>query len=162
MKKTWAKFIIKLQQLKGTPQSIALGIAFGTSISFTPFIGFHSLLACALSWLFGGNIPAALIGTLIGNPWTFPFIWLSTYYFGALITGINLHHNINLNFYEIFKTSTHALLSFDFSQFNSDVWPIFYPMLLGCIPFCIAVWIISYYTIKHTLKKLTTPKDIKP
>jgi len=159
MKKIWLQLIDKLQQLKGTPESIALGAAFGISISFTPFIGFHSVLACIFSWLFGGNILAALAGTLIGNPWTFPIIWISVYYVGMFMLNGTIIANVDTDFYEIFKNSTHALLSFDFSQFDTDVWPIFYPMLLGCIPFCIAGWIFSYYTIKHTLQTLITNKD---
>ena len=154
MKQIWIKLITKLQELKGTPSTIDLGAAFGISVSFTPFIGFHSILAYFFTWLFGGNILAALAGTLVGNPWTFPFIWISVYYIGIFILDGKFSSVATTDFYQTFKDSTHALLSFDFSQFDTDVWPIFYPMLIGCIPFCIAVWIISYYTIKHTLQKV--------
>ena len=159
MKRLWIKLIEKLRQLKGTPRSVALGAAFGISISFTPFVGFHSILACGLTWVLGGNVFAALSATLVGNPWTFPFIWISTYYLGITLLHKPEILSINANFYEVFKSSTHALLSFDFSQFDTDIWPIFYPMLIGCIPFCIAVWIISYYTIKNALQKFTINKD---
>ena len=161
MSQFWQYTISKLKQLQGTPHSIALGCAFGAAISFTPFIGFHTFLSCLLTWIFNGNILAATIGTLIGNPWTFPFIWIAVYYTGQYLISGNITAINHTDFYELFKSSTHALLSFDFSNFSSDIWPIFYPMLIGCIPFSIAVWIISYYTIKHTLNTLTNNRNKK-
>src|SRR5918994_7101736 len=69
----------RLTRLPGTPHSIAAGFACGTAISFTPFIGLHTLLSVLLSFLLRGNYLAAVVGTLVGNPWTFPVIWLMSY-----------------------------------------------------------------------------------
>ena len=78
----------RLTRLPGTPHSIAAGFACGVAISFTPFIGLHTLLSaacCAL--LVRGNYLAAVVGTLVGNPWTFPFIWLVSYQLGHALLG---------------------------------------------------------------------------
>ncbi len=77
----------RLTRLPGTPHSIAAGFACGTAISFTPFIGFHSVGGVLLSFLVRGNYLAALAGTLVGNPWTFPLIWLAGYKLGHLMLG---------------------------------------------------------------------------
>jgi uncharacterized protein (DUF2062 family) len=77
----------RLTRLPGTPHSIAAGFACGTAISFTPFVGLHTLLSVILSFLLRGNYLAAVVGTLVGNPWTFPVIWLMTYQLGHALLG---------------------------------------------------------------------------
>jgi len=77
----------RLTRLPGTPHSIAAGFACGTAISFTPFIGFHSVGSVLLSFCVRGNYLAALAGTLVGNPWTFPLIWLAGYQLGHFMLG---------------------------------------------------------------------------
>jgi uncharacterized protein (DUF2062 family) len=77
----------RLTRLSGTPQGIACGFACGAAISFTPFIGLHIALSMLLAWLLRGNLIAAAVGTVVGNPWTFPFIWLATYKVGQMLLG---------------------------------------------------------------------------
>ena len=48
----------------------------------------------------------------------------------------------------------HALITFDFSSFGRDVWPVVWPMTVGCIPFYVAAWGITYYTVKKSLEKI--------
>ena len=100
------KILVRLKQLKGTPYSVAAGFACGVAISFTPFIGFHLLLAAITAWIIRGNIISSAIGTLIGNPWTFPFIWVAVLSTGNYLLG---NGNIdNVNFLMIF---THKHIS---------------------------------------------------
>lgn len=40
-----------------------------------------------LAWVLRGNIIASAIGTAVGNPWTFPFIWAGVYWLGTTILG---------------------------------------------------------------------------
>ena len=66
--------MMRLHRLKGTPQSIAAGIACGVAISFTPFVGFHFVLAAITAFLLRGNILASALGTAAGNPlFGYPF-----------------------------------------------------------------------------------------
>jgi hypothetical protein len=64
----------RLHRLPDSPHRIALGFACGALASFTPFFGFHIVLAVALGWAVRGNLLAAAFGTVVGNPVTFPFI----------------------------------------------------------------------------------------
>lgn len=66
--------IHRLRRLPDKPHRIARGIFAGVFVSFTPFFGLHLLIAAGLAWLMRGNIVAALLATLVGNPVTFPFI----------------------------------------------------------------------------------------
>ena len=80
---------LKLARLPATSYSISAGFACGSMVSFTPLLGFHFLLAIVISFLIRGNVIAALIGTFIGNPLTFPFIWSLIYNIGIFITSKN-------------------------------------------------------------------------
>ena len=39
-----------------------------------------------------------------------------------------------LNSRVFLKKAMHALMTFDFSAFAGDVWPIIFPMMVGCVP----------------------------
>lgn len=77
----------RVGRLAGTPHAIAVGLACGVFISFTPLMGLHLAGAAALAALLRGNVLAGLLGTLVGNPYTFPPIWWSVYEVGSLILG---------------------------------------------------------------------------
>ena len=64
----------RIRRLPDTPDKICRGIWAGVFVTFTPFFGLHFLLAWGLAILMRGNVMAALIGTFIGLPPTFPAI----------------------------------------------------------------------------------------
>lgn len=86
----WARalaYLLKrLARIPGSPHSIAAGVAAGVAISFTPFFP-HLASAALLAMLLRGSVIAAWVGTLIGNPSTFPIIWLLAYNLGLMLTG---------------------------------------------------------------------------
>ena len=55
--------------------------------SFTPLVGLHIVLGCLMALIVRGNFLAVAVGTLVGNPWTFPFMWLAGYELGKLMLG---------------------------------------------------------------------------
>ncbi|MEM7523661.1 MAG: DUF2062 domain-containing protein [Pseudomonadota bacterium] len=77
----------RMKRLPDSPSRIALGFACGVYTSFTPFFGFHFVVAAAFAWLLRGNVLASAIGTFIGNPLTFPFIVAICLEIGSLIMG---------------------------------------------------------------------------
>lgn len=79
----------RMRRLPDNPHRIALGFACGAFTSFTPFFGFHFFIAAGLAWLVRGNILAAVFGTAVGNPLTFPFISAASLWFGRWVMGKN-------------------------------------------------------------------------
>ena len=74
----------KIFRIKDFPESVAIGMAWGTSVSVTPALGLH-LITCYLgTWIMRGNFVAATVGTIFGNPWTFPFFFYVDYKIGVL------------------------------------------------------------------------------
>ena len=126
--------IYKITKIKDFPESVAVGMAWGVAVSFTPLLGFHLIICYLGTWLMKGNLIAATVGTIIGNPWTFPFIFYLDYKLG---TTIFLDR---IDFYE-----------FKISFFVEHFEDLFYPTLLGSFPIAVIVWFVTFYICKNFL-----------
>jgi hypothetical protein len=69
------------------PQRVAVAVALGVGIGFSPFIGFHFFLAIVLATIFRLNRLDTVIGSLAGNPWTLPPFYAVGYRLGRAILG---------------------------------------------------------------------------
>lgn len=129
----------RLLRLSGSPHSIAAGFATGVAMSMTPFIGFHYLLTIVVAFLVRGNIVAAVLGTSLGNPITYPFTWVITYEIGNLFLQMIGRGRESMNFDAIRHHLTHDSWS--------SIWPIFEPMLVGAVPMAILCGAIAYAVV---------------
>ncbi|WP_028878692.1 DUF2062 domain-containing protein [Terasakiella pusilla] len=143
----------RVARLPGTPYSIAAGFACGAAISFTPFIGLHLAGGALLAWLIRGNLLASWIGTLVGNPWTFPFIWIGIYKLGLLMGAGVENSSENLDFITFFEQFLDALHSFDVSYIGEIAWPVLWPMIVGGAPCFVLSWILFFFPIKILVKR---------
>ena len=137
----------RLKRIPGTPESIAMGFACGAAASMMPFMGFHFILSAIFAWLLRGSIIASALGTIVGNPWTFPFIWVGTYKIGQLLLGMDSSVEGEAPFRQMFTGLFQAIQNFDGDLFVVRVMPIFIPMLAGSIPVSLAIGIASYFLI---------------
>ena len=146
---------LSIKRIKGTPQALSIGLATGIAISFTPFIGLHALLAIFISWVIGGSMAAALIGTLFGNPWTFPFIWYFTFEIGQFINYGFLSYEEEFSF-KVIKKEVSTLLAiikniiifaniFELEE-NVAKLKLIPFMVVGSIPLVFISWIFSYFS----------------
>ena len=126
--------IYKITKIKDFPESVAIGMAWGVAVSFTPLLGLHLIICYLGTWLMKGNLIAATVGTIIGNPWTFPFIFYLDYKVG---TTIFLER---IDFYE-----------FKISFFVEHFEDLFYPTLLGSLPIAIIIWFVTFRICKNFL-----------
>lgn len=127
-------FAKRVLRLTATPHAIAAGVAAGVFASFTPFVGFHFVIAAILAWAVAGNVVASAFGTAIGNPVTFPFIWGAT-----LQTGRFIIHDPHVPGDEMKVGSMLSHLEF------VQLWdPILKPMTVGSIPLGIGVALLFY------------------
>lgn len=145
--KAWSKYIlISLRRKPLSSHKIALGFSFGVFVSFTPYMGLHGLVAIALARLFKASIAASIIGTIVGNPWTFPLIWAWSAKLGNFILYDRHipHKPLNLN-----------SLSFDKVYDNfSMYWDVYlYPMTVGGIPTGILAALAFYFILKYQIDK---------
>jgi uncharacterized protein (DUF2062 family) len=77
----------KHRTLRGqdTTYRITAGLATGAAISFSPFIGTQIIQATIIATLIRASWIAAIVGTIWGNPWTFPFIFWCAYKLGVIM-----------------------------------------------------------------------------
>ena len=152
------KYILfRVQRLSGTPAAIANGVAIGVAVSFSPFLGAHLILCGFLSWLFGANAIAAVLGSLIGNPWTFPFIWVMVFYTGAFFVG---DLGVELpEFTSLFANMIEAVLTLNWELFVNDVWPMIFVMIIGCIPFVVFSWFLTFFLLKNFITKFRNIRE---
>lgn len=131
-------FVKRALRLQASPHAIAAGVSAGVFCSFTPFIGLHFILAIILAWLVRGNIVAAALGTAVGNPVTFPFIWGATLQLGKFI----LRHDAAT------EVSPDDLGHFLFELEFAKLWePLLKPMLLGASVLGAVGGVISYFIV---------------
>ena len=78
------KQVLHLQE---SPQRTALAFAIGVFIGFSPVYGLHTVMVLFLSWAFGLNLLALMVGAFLNNPWTLVPILGATYWVGALLLG---------------------------------------------------------------------------
>lgn len=150
-----AKYLFhRVARLPGTPHAIAGGFACGAAISFTPFVGLHIVLAALLAWSIRANIISSAIGTVVGNPWTFPFIWVWIYELGHWMgVGTGGHASENLDFISLFGKMLEAVLRLDAGYLFETAWPVFFlPMLAGGIPTALVMWIAFYVPLKPVVE----------
>lgn len=143
----------RVARLPGSPYSIAAGFACGAAVSFTPFVGLHFVLGAALAWAVRANVVSALIGTAVGNPWTFPFIWFWLYELGLAMLGMGSPGGDAVDFAALFGAIVNAALSLDFGYLMETSWPIWWPMFIAGIPTALVVWIVSYLPLKWSVEK---------
>ena len=155
----------RLLRLPGTPYTIAGGFAWGAAVSFTPFIGLHIALAALAAWLTRCSLFASAIGTVVGNPWTFPFIWAWIYACGTWLLGGDTERRpplegLELLFHGLWERVGHGIgwvtglgpeQRFDttdaaLGQLAADV---LLPMAVGAVPNVMLVWLGFYLPLRR-------------
>lgn len=140
----------RVGRIPGTPYQIAAGFACGAAISFTPFVGLHFILGGTWAWLIRANILSSVIGTAVGNPWTFPFIWVWIYQCGQWmgVGGSQVVDVTQLDFGSLFANMFKAMVSGDLDFLIEIAAPVFWPMLVGSLPSIAIVWVGFYFPLK--------------
>jgi uncharacterized protein (DUF2062 family) len=159
-RRSWSRstryVVYRVRRLSATPHAVALGFAAGVFAATTPFLGTHMILAALIAWIIGGSIVAAILGTFVGNPLTYPLFWVGTYEVGHLMLGGGSDKaRVDLSS-GIFETSLDQL------------WPILKPMSLGAIPIGLGLAALSYVLVKptvnayqHRRRELTSPVEVQ-
>ena len=168
----------RLGRMKSTPYEIACGFAIGAAISFTPFLGLHFIISAIVAFIMRGSIIASAIGTVVGNPLTFPFIWALVYPTGAFLVGVDTTNGGNIAEMFVFAlekfgeiNSWHLLFITDYSlaidMFDEyktmwvDLFNIIYVFIIGSIPWVIIVWVIFFAIIYPLVKRYKQTKKKK-
>jgi uncharacterized protein (DUF2062 family) len=131
----------RVLRLSASPHAVAAGFAAGVFASFTPFIGFHFLISFIVAFAIGGNLLAAAFGTAVGNPFTFPLIWLSSYKVGNLVLGVE-HREI----------PGHEIAASLARQPFDTIFPLMRPIIIGGVPLGLVFGAAAYLIVLWAVK----------
>ena len=109
-------------------RNVTRAFALGLFLAFVP-LPVHLLLSAFLALLFRLNIPVAVAGTLIANPFTMVPMFLFAYWVGCRTLGVAPQV---VQFELTWQWLTHGLL------------PIWKPFLLGCLIMGLATAVTGY------------------
>jgi hypothetical protein len=100
-------------------------------------IGAHLAIGILVAWLIGANLVAAAIGTVVGNPWTFPFIWYWNYRLGAMLLGVDVEGGPEaFSLAKVWDDPIH------------EIGPILIPLTVGSVPSVIVSWVAFYFPLR--------------
>lgn len=143
-----------LVHLRASPHEIALGCALGAFVSITPLLGVQMLLAMIFAFVLRASVPAAIAGTFVGNPLSWPFIWVSTYVMGLQMVGLDgafdpatVQRNIQLLWGALLDPSPQII-----DATASLFWPLLWPMLAGSVPIGLLTAAIVYYISRNAVR----------
>jgi uncharacterized protein (DUF2062 family) len=120
---------------------LALGVAIGVFVTFTPTVGLQMMIVVFLAWLFGANKVVGLPITWITNPATIMPIFYTCYRIGRTILG---------------RPGVEARWWVQLTARPDDWWPrvkfywehfmeIAAPLWLGCLVVSMLLGYASYY-----------------
>jgi uncharacterized protein (DUF2062 family) len=128
----------RVRRIDGSANSIAVGVAWGVAVSFTPFYFLHIGIAVAGSWFMGGSLLGAAIGTLVLNPLTFPLIGWLTYSIGSYFLASSTN----------FESMGELSMGYIVDNFSEIVMPFLLPMALGGFLVAFVSWIIVFLIVR--------------
>lgn len=153
----------QLHEIRAEPEAVAGGVAIGTFMGFTPFVGFKTVIALLAAWLTRCSKLAAVIAVTLHDvllPVAPVFIWVE-YKLGNFIlrtphppkikghSAIELPHN--------WTTLYDWRSLFDWHFF----WTYAYPVLIGSIAIALPVSVLSYYITHYVLVKMRERRRIE-
>ena len=123
------RWLDTLLHVADTPERTAAAFALGVFFGFSPFLGFHTLLAIIFAFLFDLNRVAALLGVYSNLPWIIaPYYALATR-LGSQITGIRIPRGFLAQLRALFSLSTlHAEF---WHQVMTILRPLLWPYAVG-------------------------------
>jgi uncharacterized protein len=128
------------------PERVAAAIALGIGVGFSPFLGFHFLIALALAFLFRLNRVDAVIGQFAGNPWTLPPVFAAGYAFGRVLLGYDRN--------EVPDLPWDRLLHRDFwHAFTGEALrPRLLSFLVGTLVISTLIAFAAYFVVREALR----------
>jgi uncharacterized protein len=129
------RWLDTLLHVADTPERTAAAFAVGVFFGFSPFLGFHTLLAILVAFLFDLNRVAALLGVYSNLPWIIAPYYAIVTMLGARIIGRTPPERFKSELADLFALSVfsgefwHRLITI----LKPWLWPYAVGSLLGAI-----------------------------
>ncbi|MCA9132496.1 MAG: DUF2062 domain-containing protein [Planctomycetales bacterium] len=137
------------------PHRLALGIAVGMFVTFTPLIGFQMMLSFFLAWLLGANKLVGVPLVWISNPFTIIPIYYPCYQLGCQLLGVPVVNEqwkqLGRQWKELLRdpaTTWGVKVKFWWEGLMEFVTPL----CLGCVVVASVMGILSYYLSLYAIR----------
>src|SRR5207249_3950131 len=115
-------------------------------LAFSPLLGLHTFLGLTISFVFGLNRVALLLGLYVNNPWTLIPIYAAAAYVGGIVVGFPARLYLP-------HFSWSQLWNPNFWLALAEQWRVLMPIVVGSVILSILVAIISYPLALYFLKQ---------
>lgn len=157
--RAWRYLVHRMARLSASPHAIALGFSAGAFASFTPFVGFHFILAGLLALVLRASILASAIGTAVGNPLTFPLIWLGTYNVGAALLGREAKTEVALALPQDSPSAISEGVAAQTGGFLRHIEPVFLPMIIGGTLLGLVCAAVCYFIVRVSVDRFKKRRE---
>jgi uncharacterized protein (DUF2062 family) len=142
--------LLRIKRMDASPHALALGAAVGVFVAFQPILGFQMLLAALIAWAMRASVGAALLGTFISTPVTWPLIWLASYGLGAALLDVS--RSVTMAELWLAVTSLTAAAGPRTILGEALVWAILKPVAVGAVPLGLMAAAVFYVMILGALR----------
>jgi uncharacterized protein (DUF2062 family) len=150
----------RLLSLDDPPERTALAFSIGVFIAFSPFLGFHTIVATLIAFLFRFNKIAIYTGTFINNPFlTLVPIIVVSYAVGAFIMGRPLKISD-----EGMLLLTHPrIFSGDYyRELVREAWEVVLPFTVGGLVLSVICSVVAYPLTLRALRAYRHRRQLDP
>jgi uncharacterized protein len=156
MKKTLMKWLESIKSElfnpSRTPEMKAFSVALGTFIAFSPFMGFHFIMAFTLAALYKPLDKVLLVGfTMVNNWWTMVPIYAFGLWVGGVLTGVSGFSVTGIQ-WEMFSLGN-IFNGSAFSYIGHTLRPMLLPFIVGNMVTAIFAAVLAYFVVLFLLKK---------
>jgi uncharacterized protein (DUF2062 family) len=119
---------------------VATSSAIGMLIGLSPYLGFHTLLAVTISYIFKLPVYPLILGAYITNPFTIVIIYAFLYKIGLMLTGIHVHFNVDWS-------------NLQWTDLYNNLKELFWPLFVGCHVTGGILAVFTYFIVYYIVKK---------
>lgn len=146
--------VYKVLHADDPPHRLALGIAIGMFVTFTPLIGFQMLISVFLAWLFRANKLVGVPLVWISNPFTAVPIYYGCFAVGCKVLGMSVSEEwqqIGPAWDTLLKNPSASLMD-KISFWWRNLLDLVGPLGLGCLIVATFAGILSYYISLYVIR----------
>jgi uncharacterized protein len=141
MRKYLAERMREIVKLDDPPHKLALAVAIGVFIAFSPWVGLHIVSCLLFAWLFRVNKLVVLTATFVNNPWTVVPMYAFCLWFGVKITGSDA------------AVPDIAWSSLGFRDLFLIIKPFLWPFVAGTIVIGSLAGILAYFVFFWAIRR---------